>query len=60
MVWNPTAASEPVPLTVCDATFVSADAPDPDALDPDAPLPPESLRLYRWRRATPHAGAGTS
>ncbi len=54
LVWNPTATPQPVRVTVENAQFAAADAPGEEQVDPSTPLPPESMRLLRYRLTTRH------
>jgi hypothetical protein len=47
-VWNPTDTPQPCRLAVPGRTLTACSAPETPVADPATPLPPESVRLYRF------------
>ena len=53
ILWNPTDQPQTVQVSVDDAEFSQADAPGGEPVNPDTPIPPESVRLMRYARSDP-------
>lgn len=53
LVWNPGNAAAAFTLEVPGSVLQSAQEPEREAVEPFSALPPQSIRLLRWRKATP-------
>ncbi|MBN2451115.1 MAG: hypothetical protein JXR77_12045 [Lentisphaeria bacterium] len=50
LLWNPTPEPQAVTVTVTGGTLLEADAPETGTVHAAEPVPPQSLRLLRYRR----------